>query len=106
MKNFKIEDMVNGWFVGDFNPVAFKSKIFEAAIKKYPSGAYEERHFHKIATEITVIVEGIVKMNGVILEAGSIVIINPNEATDFHCITDVTTCVIKTPASIGDKYKT
>ena len=29
MKKFRIEDMSRGWFIGDFEPAAFKTKNFE-----------------------------------------------------------------------------
>lgn len=97
--------MINGWFVGNFEPNVIKSKDFEVGIKYYKQNDYEERHYHKISTEITVIVDGAVKMNGNIYKKGDIVVINPNESTDFLALSDSITAVVKIPSTKNDKYK-
>lgn len=103
MKN-NLNEMFKGWFVGDFDPTIIKSKDFEVAVKRYEKGDYEERHVHKISTELTVIVEGKVKMNGVVYEKDDIITINPNESTDFECLENTVTVVVKTPSVRDDKY--
>ncbi len=104
MKVFQINDMVKGWFVGNFNPTALPTNDVEVAVKKYKTGDYESLHYHKIATEVTVIVDGQVKINGTVYSSGSIVVIEPNHAIDFLALTDVTTTVVKCPSAINDKY--
>jgi hypothetical protein len=99
-----IENMVKGWFIGNFEPTVLSTNDVEVAVKKYQKGDYEEKHFHKIATEITVIVEGKVEMSGVLYQSGDIVKINPYIATDFKAMTDVTTVVVKHPGANNDKY--
>lgn len=96
--------MVKGWFVGNFQPAALVTQDVEVAVKKYIAGEYESAHYHKIATEITVIMNGQVKMNGVIYTEGDIILIEPNQATDFLAITDVMTTVVKYPGARDDKY--
>lgn len=104
MKKYNLQNYINGWFIGNFIPTIIDTNQFEVAIKKYNSGDIENSHYHKIATEITVIVSGKVSMNNIIYEENDIILIHPNEKTDFICLTDVTTCVIKTPSIMGDKY--
>lgn len=99
-----LKEFTKGWIVGNFNPTLLNTDNFEVAIKRYKSGDYEEKHHHKIATEITVIVEGEVEMNSVKYSKDDIITINPNESTDFKCVTDVITVVIKTPSVNNDKY--
>ena len=99
-----LDDMIGGWFVGDFDPSVIKTKDFEVAVKKYVSGQKERRHLHKIATEITVIVEGRVRMNCIEYSSGSIIQIQPNEPSDFEALEDTITVVVKTPSVTGDKY--
>ncbi len=65
MKVDKLDRMVKGWFVGNFEPTVIKTNDVEVAVKKYKAGDYEPAHYHKIATEVTVIVSGEVEMNGV-----------------------------------------
>ena len=104
MKVFQLHDMVKGWFVGNFTPTALSTKDVEVAIKKYKAGDYESSHYHKVATEITVITEGQVKMNGITYSSGAIIVIEPNRATDFLALTDATTTVVKYPGANDDKY--
>jgi quercetin dioxygenase-like cupin family protein len=105
MRTFRLEDMTRGWFVGDFAPSALRTGAAEVAVKSYPAGAREPRHLHRRATEATLILAGRARMNGVLREAGDIVVIAPGEATDFEAVTEVTTVVVKTPSVAGDKYE-
>ncbi len=104
MKVFQLENMVKGWFVGNFQPTVLSTTDVEVAVKKYKAGDYEPSHYHKIATEITVITDGQVKMNDVVYSSGAIIVIEPNQATDFLALTDVTTTVVKCPGANDDKY--
>jgi hypothetical protein len=100
----RLTDMVGGWFVGDFDPVGLRTAACEVACKHYQAGAHETAHVHRIATEITLIASGRVTMNGRMLTAGDIVIIEPGEATDFTALDATTTVVVKLPSVAGDKY--
>lgn len=104
MKLSNINDMFKGWFIGNFEPTLNNTDDFEVAIKRYQDGDYEEKHHHKIATEYTIIVTGEVEMNGVKYSEDDIIIIEPNDSTDFKCLTDVVTVVVKTPSVKDDKY--
>lgn len=105
MKTAKLEDMVKGWFVGNFNPTLLKTNDVEVAVKFYNKGDCEGKHYHKIATEITVITSGRVKMNGIEYKSGDIIVMEPNESTDFECLEDGTTnTVVKIPGANNDKY--
>ena len=106
MKTSKLSDMKGGWFVGNFEPTLYRTNDVEAAIKSYKAGAYEYSHYHKLATEITVIISGKVKMNGAEYNEGDIIIIEPGEATDFFAVTDSVNAVIKIPGANNDKYLT
>lgn len=105
MKTAKLQDMVKGWFIGDFDPSLCKTNDVEVAVKEYKAGDYEKRHYHKIATEYTVIIKGRVRMNGVEYAAGDIIVMEPNESTDFECLEDDTVnVVVKLPGASNDKY--
>jgi len=78
--------MKGGWFVGNFEPTLYKTNDTEVAVKEYKAGDYGERHYHKIATELTVIVRGIVKMNDIEYPEGSIIVMEPEEKTDFYLL--------------------
>ncbi len=101
---FKLEDMIKGWFIGNFNPTLFPTNGVEVGIKKYVAGEQEGAHHHKIATEFTVILNGTVEMSDKTYTDGDIIKINPGVSTNFKAITDVTTVVVKIPGAINDKY--
>ena len=105
MKTAKLSDMTKGWFVGNFEPTLYRTNDVEVAVKSYSAGAYEKKHYHKIATEITVVTKGIIRMNGVEYSAGDIIIMEPNEATDFYSVTDAENVVVKLPGANNDKYE-
>lgn len=105
MNTFNISDMINGWFVGNIIPTAFTTKNVEVAFKEYKSGEYHPAHYHKIATEITLIASGRVIMNGVTYMKGDIIVIPPYDRTDFRVIEDTSTVVVKIPGANNDKYE-
>lgn len=104
MKVSRLEEMKQGWFVGDFAPTLFKTREVEVAVKLYKAGDAEERHFHKVATELTVVTHGEVKMNGRRYTAGDIIVVEPGEAVDFSAVTDAITTVVKIPGAVDDKF--
>lgn len=104
MKVGRIEDMVNGWFAGDFTPTLFRTEAAEAAVQQFPAGTYKAKHHHKVATELTVIASGRARMNGVVYERGAVIVIEPGEATDFEALEDTVTFVVKVPGAKNDKY--
>lgn len=104
MKKYSLSEMTKGWFVGDFSPTVLKTQAVEVGVKRYQGGDYEARHHHKVATEITVIVTGKVRMNGELYQAGDILLIEPGESTDFEVLEDTTTVVVKYPGAPNDKY--
>jgi len=74
------------------------------AVKEYKKGDFEDRHYHKIATEITVIISGRVRMNGIEYSKGNIIVIEPKESTDFEALEDSVNAVVKYPGASNDKY--
>lgn len=104
MYTAKLNDMTKGWFVGNFEPSLYKTGDVEAAVKFYKAGEAEAAHTHKIATEITVVVSGVVRMNGAEYGAGDIIVMEPGDVTDFYAVTDAVNTVVKLPGASNDKY--
>lgn len=105
MKTAKLDDMVKGWFIGNFTPTLLRTNDVEVAVKRYDKGDYEGAHYHKLATEYTVIISGKVRMNGIEYTEGDIIVMEPFEATDFECLEDDTVnVVVKLPGANNDKY--
>ena len=99
-----IKDFTKGWIVGDFYPCLFNSKDVEIGVKYYKKGDRDENHYHKVATEYTIVIFGEVKMLNQTFVSGDIVKIDPNVENQFDCVEDSCVVVIKTPSVIGDKY--
>ncbi|MFO0743482.1 MAG: hypothetical protein U0469_00285 [Candidatus Paceibacterota bacterium] len=104
MKKYNLDLFTRGWIVGDFEPNILKTKDFEFMVRSYKEGDSEEKHEHRVADEITVIVSGKFIMNNEVLQAGDIVHLPPGTPADFMCLIDGATAVIKTPSVKGDKY--
>jgi len=104
MKLYRMESMVGGWFVGDFEPAAHKTDAFEVSIKLHPQGEKWDIHYHKVAREINAIISGEMTIQNTLLVAGDIFVLEPGEIADpvFH--KDCTIVCIKTPSVKGDKY--
>jgi quercetin dioxygenase-like cupin family protein len=99
-----LDRMVNGWFVGDFEPSVLRTTACEVAVKHYVAGAKEPSHHHKLAEEITLIVRGRARMGSAELAAGGIAVIRRGESVAFEALEDTTTVVVKLPSVQGDKY--
>lgn len=97
MKRYKIEDMKGGWFVGDFEPVAYQAN-FEVGYKLHPKKSEWDIHYHTDVTEINYIIKGKMRLQGQILETGDIFILNPYEIADPEFITDTEIVTVKTPS--------
>ncbi len=104
MKVEKLDNTTKGWFIGNFDPSSYQTNDVEVAVKSYKAGDHEDKHYHKIATEYTVIIDGEVEMNGVRYKKNDIIVMEPGDATDFKAITDSTNVVVKIPGANNDKY--
>ena len=104
MKTFRLQDMKSGWFVGDLWPTCLKTSNCEVACKYYKKSDVEKSHLHKIATELTLVVTGSVKMNDVVYKSGDIIVLEPGDATDFYALENTVNVVVKVPSAVGDKY--
>ncbi len=104
LQRYQLDKFTKGWFVGNFSPTLLATDAVEVAVKHYRAGESESAHFHKVATELTLIVSGRVRMSGEEVGPGEIIKIEPGQATDFFPLTDATTVVVKLPCVSGDKY--
>ena len=104
MRVEQLKNMKAGWFIGNFEPSLFKTNDCEVAVKTYKKGDKESKHYHKIATEYTVIIKGKVRMFDHIYEEGDIVVVEPGDATDFEALEDAMNVVVKMPGANDDKY--
>ena len=106
MKKYNVEDFKGGWFIGDFEPTLLKTKDFEISVRHYKAGDEEDEHVHRVADEYTVVIVGVVEMNGEQYIPNDIVLIEKGEVVKFKVLTDAITISLKVPSVIGDKYIT
>ena len=104
MKRISLKQFKRGWIVGNFKPSLLKSDDIEIAIQSYHAGDEEQQHYHKLGTEISILVTGSASFNGEILNEEDGMIIYPKESNIFKAITDCKVLVVKYPSSISDKY--
>lgn len=104
MTHAQLADMVKGWFVGGFAPAALSTAACEVAVKHYAAGAVEPAHFHKVATEVTLVLSGRVRMAGREWGPGDIVVLEPGEVSAFEALSDAVNVVVKVPGAPDDKY--
>jgi quercetin dioxygenase-like cupin family protein len=105
MDILKFNDMTRGWFIGDFEPSALKTKEFEVGVLDFKKVEKKPPHFHKISTEYNLLLSGSFTTNDTTFTEGDIFIIYPNEIVnpDFH--TDCRILCVKTPSAPKDKYE-
>ena len=104
MRLFKLKDYIGGWFIGDFEPAIVSKKDFEIGVKYYKKGDGDISHFHKVATEITIIVYGAFLINEKEYRTGDVIQFDPGEISNFRCLEDGATAIVKTPSVKDDKY--
>ena len=103
MKVFELADFWGGWFCGNFEPSVLKTDAFEIAYKTHPAGETWPTHYHRIATEINVVIKGCIRVQGQNFTAGQIFVMEPLDIADPEFIEDTDMIVIKTPSVSDDK---
>lgn len=103
MNHFKLEDFFKGWVIGNFSPSLHKNSDFEVGIKFFLAGEVEDAHKQLVATEITVVVAGRIRLGENEYSQGDIIEILPNEVADFESLTNSSLVCIKFPSIPNDK---
>ncbi len=104
MDILKMENMKGGWFIGNFEPSAYKTEHFEVCYKHHNKGEKWDTHYHKEGTEINYLVDGKMIIQNKELNKGDIFILHPFEIANPEFIEDCTVLIIKTPSTPGDKF--
>ena len=96
--------MKGGWFIGGFEPAAYKTYDFEVCYKLHAKGEKWDTHYHAQATEINYLIRGKMQIQDTILNAGDIFTILPYEIADPEFLEDCELIVVKTPSVKDDKF--
>jgi hypothetical protein len=102
VKVLKLKDMKSGWFVGNFEPTAYKTEDFEVNYRVHKAGEEWDYHYHTTVTEINLLIKGKMTIQNTTLVSGDIFIIEPFEVTDPEFLEDCAVVCVKTP-SANDK---
>lgn len=104
MDVFNINQMSGGWWGGNFQPACFQSSNFEVCHATHTSGQYWQPHYHKIATEYNLLINGRMLMHDKEIKASEIFVLKPYEIANPVFLEDCCLTVIKSPSVKGDKY--
>ena len=105
MKIAKLSDFKRGWIIGDFEPNVFRTKDFEVGIAEHKKGDVWTAHYHKVATEYNVMLDGVMIIGGEKIEAGDVFVFEPGDIADPTFLEDCRILCVKVPSIIGDKYE-
>ena len=97
MKKYKISDMTGGWYIGSFHPNAYFSDQFELNYRMHKAGEFWPTHYHKYTTEINLLINGKMKIQGQLLVNGDIFILEPFEIADPVFLEDCSIVCLKVP---------
>ena len=103
MKLHRLEDMIGGWFVGNFSPTVFKTSDVEVSYKKHPKGEIWDVHYHEKVTEVNLLVRGQMILQGKKLVSGDIFTLDPYEIADPEFLEDCEIVCVKFPGITNDK---
>jgi len=96
--------MVGGWFVGDFEPTAYRTSAAEVCYKKHYRGERWLAHYHAQADEINFLIRGRMSICGQEMVAGDIFVIEKIEVAAPEFLEDCELVVVKVPSVRGDKH--
>lgn len=102
-ERFHLADFKLGWVVGNFEPALIQSSEIELAVKHFKRGDVEPSHKQLVATEITIVITGEIRLGDSVYGANEIVKISPGIFADFESLTDSSLVCIKYPSLPNDK---
>ena len=103
MQIYKLNDMKDGWFIGNFLPSALKTKDFEVCYKKHTKNEFWDKHYHEKIHEVNLLVKGKMLINDIELNEGDIFIIEPYYVSKPTFLEDCELVIVKTPSITDDK---
>jgi len=104
MRKVKMRSMKGGWFIGNFEPSVYKTSACEVCYKEHHKGARWAKHFHTV-TEINYLIAGSMEINGELITAGEIFVIEPYEEIKPVFLSDCSLIVVKIPGKLNDKHE-
>jgi len=105
MKKFRLSEAgARGWFIGDFPEAIIRTREFEVCWQENSAGNIDRPHLHKVITEVQLITQGRMIINGEEFGPGDIYVSEPGEEYHANYLEDTQVVAIKFPSIPGDKY--
>lgn len=101
---WKRSDFIRGWFIGNFTPSILKTSLFEAGLLEHKKGEKWPYHYHKVADEYNILIEGAMLLNERRIESGQSFTISHCEIACPIFLEDCLVLCIKIPSCPQDKY--
>lgn len=95
MKVIDTENLVGGWFVGNFEPTTYKTEFCEVSYRCHRAEETPSAHYHRYCDEINYLVSGKMEINGQLVESPCVFIIDANEIIHPIFLTDAVIIVVK-----------
>lgn len=99
----RLEDTIGGWFVGNFEKAAYKTKGAEVSYKFHRAGEKYGWHYHEHLDEINLLIRGRMTIQGRELTSGDVFILERMEVADPVFIEDCEVVCVKLPNFTNDK---
>lgn len=103
MYSNKLSEMTRGWFVGNFEPSAYRTNDAEVAVRVLEKGYCEKPHFQKNAAKIIVVLSGKLCMFQKKWVAEDIVVFEPGDISSIEAVEDSKIIVVMLPGIRNDK---
>lgn len=100
---YNLNQFKRGWFIGNFQPSILRTREFEVSIISHKMNEETFPHFHRASTEINVVVQGTLMVNGHKIETGDIFVYHAFEVSNVRFLTDSVLCVVRVPSAPDDK---
>ena len=105
MKKLKLSDSgARGWFIGDFPEAVVRIKDFEVCYQTNSQDYPTDDHYHKVITEIQLVIRGCLVVNGEEFHAGEICVLEPGEEYRSYYLEPTDVVAVKFPSVPDDKY--
>ena len=88
MKHYRMEEMFNGWFAGQFMPSVMQWSGGEIALKKYSAGVVQTSYCHPEADKVYIIFKGCIQLGKEEIGPSHIVLVKAGENPSFTCLED------------------
>lgn len=103
MKVTRIEDYVGGWYIGNFEPSAYKTNSVEVSYKIHKKNEQWDWHYHEHLDEINFLVRGKMTIQGKTLVSGDVFVLEKLEIANPEFLEDCEIVCIKSPNITNDK---